>query len=201
MKSIYRFLIKPKKERYNNTIELNGQELIINTKIETFESVSKNAIVEIVPEAFKTKIKPGDEVIVHHNVFRRFYDMKGKEKNSASFFKDDLFFCDIEQIYLYKSNNSWKTNLNYCFVKPLKNDNKMTLEKEKPLKGIIKYSNDKLSSNGIKSGDLITFTPNSEFEFIIEGERLYCMKSNDIAIRHERKGNEEEYNPSWAHCG
>jgi hypothetical protein len=201
MKSIYRFLIKPKKERYNNTIELNGQELIINTRIETFESVSKNAIVEIVPEAFKTKIKPGDEVIVHHNVFRRFYDMKGKEKNSASFFKDDLFFCDIEQIYLYKSNDSWKTNLNYCFVKPLKNDDKMTLEKEKPLKGIIKYSNDKLSSNGVKSGDLITFTPNSEFEFIIEGERLYCMKSNDIAIRHERKGNEEEYNPSWAHCG
>jgi hypothetical protein len=201
MKSIYRFLIKPKKERYNNTIELNGQELIINTRIETFESVSKNAIVEIVPEAFKTKIKPGDEVIVHHNVFRRFYDMKGKEKNSASFFKDDLFFCDIEQIYLYKSNDSWKTNLNYCFVKPLKNDDKMTLEKEKPLKGIVKYSNDKLSSNGIKSGDLITFTPNSEFEFIIEGERLYCMKSNDIAIRHERKGNEEEYNPSWAHCG
>ena len=201
MKSIYRFLIKPKKERYNNTIELNGQELIINTRIETFESVSKNAIVEIVPEAFKTKIKPGDEVIVHHNVFRRFYDMKGKEKNSASFFKDDLFFCDTEQIYLYKSNDSWKTNLNYCFVKPLKNDDKMTLEKEKPLKGIIKYSNDKLSSNGIKSGDLITFTPNSEFEFIIEGERLYCMKSNDIAIRHERKGNEEEYNPSWAHCG
>ena len=201
MKSIYRFLIKPKKERYNNTIELNGQELIINTRIETFESVSKNAIVEIVPEAFKTKIKPGDEVIVHHNVFRRFYDMKGKEKNSASFFKDDLFFCDIEQIYLYKSNDSWKTNLNYCFVKPLKNDDKMALEKEKPLKGIIKYSNDKLSSNGVKSGDLITFTPNSEFEFIIEGERLYCMKSNDIAIRHERKGNEEEYNPSWAHCG
>ena len=201
MKSIYRFLIKPKKERYNNTIELNGQELIINTRIETFESVSKNAIVEIVPEAFKTKIKPGDEVIVHHNVFRRFYDMKGKEKNSASFFKDDLFFCDIEQIYLYKSNDSWKTNLNYCFVKPLKNDDKMALEKEKPLKGIIKYSNDKLSSNGVKSGDLITFTPNSEFEFIIEGEHLYCMKSNDIAIRHERKGNEEEYNPSWAHCG
>ena len=201
MKSIYRFLIKPKKERYKNTIELNGQELIINTRIETFESVSKNAIVEIVPEAFKTKIKPGDEVIVHHNVFRRFYDMKGKEKNSASFFKDDLFFCDIEQIYLYKSNDSWKTNLNYCFVKPLKNNDKMTLEKEKPLKGIIKYSNDKLSSNGVKSGDLITFTPNSEFEFIIEGERLYCMKSNDIAIRHERKGNEEEYNPSWAHCG
>ena len=200
MKSIYKFLIKPKKERYNNTIELNGEELIVNTRIETFESVSKNAIVEIVPQAFKTKIKPGDEVLVHHNVFRRFYDIKGIEKNSASFFKDDVFFCDIEQIYLYKNDDQWVTNLNYCFVKPLKNNDKMSLEKEKPLEGIIRYNNDKLSSNGIKTGDLITFTPNSEFEFIIDGERLYCMKSNDIAIRHERKGNEEEYNPSWAHC-
>jgi len=42
------------------------------------------------------------------------------------------------------------------------------------------------------------FTPYSEFEFIIEGERLYCMKSNDIALTHEYQGNEKEYNPSWA---
>ena len=51
---------------------------------------------------------------------------------------------------------------------------------------------------GITPGALITFTPNSEFEFIIEGERLYCMKSNDIALTHEYQGNEEENNPSWA---
>ena len=201
MKSIYRFLIKPKKDRYNNTIELNGKELIINSRIETFESVSKNAIVEIVPQAFNTNIKSGSEVIVHHNVCRRFYDMKGKEKNSASFFKDDLFFCDIEQIYLYKDNDQWITNLNYCFVKPLRNDDKMSLEKEKPLMGIIKYNNDKAVSNDVKIGDLITFTPNSEFEFIVNGERLYCMKSNDIVIKYEYKGNEEEYNPSWAQSG
>ena len=42
------------------------------------------------------------------------------------------------------------------------------------------------------------FTPNSEFEFIIEGERLYCMKSNDIALTHEYQGDEKENNPSWA---
>ena len=51
---------------------------------------------------------------------------------------------------------------------------------------------------GITPGTLITFTPNSEFEFIIDGERLYCMKSNDIALTHEYKGNEKENNPSWA---
>jgi hypothetical protein len=25
------------------------------------------------------------------------------------------------------------------------------------------------------------------------------MKSNDIVIKYEYKGDEEEYNPSWAH--
>ena len=47
-------------------------------------------------------------------------------------------------------------------------------------------------------GDLIGFKANREFEFLIDGEVLYCMKSNDILIKYENKGNETEYNPSWA---
>jgi hypothetical protein len=35
-------------------------------------------------------------------------------------------------------------------------------------------------------------------EFIVDKKRIYCMKSNDIVIKYEYKGNEEEYNPSWA---
>jgi len=45
---------------------------------------------------------------------------------------------------------------------------------------------------------LVTFRPESEFEFIVDNQRLYCMKSNDIVIKHEYEGNEKEYNPSWA---
>ncbi len=69
---------------------------------------------------------------------------------------------------------------------------------EKEYFGILKYSNKSLERLGLASGDLVVFTPNSEFEFIIEGERLYCMKSNDIAVTHEYEGNEKENNPSWA---
>ena len=50
----------------------------------------------------------------------------------------------------------------------------------------------------INPGDLVGYTPNGEWEFLVEGKRLYCMKSNDIVIKYERQGNEEEYNPSWA---
>ena len=91
-----------------------------------------------------------------------------------------------------------KCNLNYCFVKPIKEIDSLVNKKEKDYFGILKYSNKSLEAVGLKPGALVVFTPNSEFEFIIEGERLYCMKSNDIAVTHEYEGNEEENNPSWA---
>ena len=198
MKSLYRFIIQPKGERYDNEKKIGDKNLITNTRIETFQSVSKRATVIALPKAYKTEIKVGDEVIIHHNVFRRFYDMKGKEKNSASFFKDDLFFCDIDQIYLYNKNDNWICNLDYCFVHPVASTDDFSILKEEPLLGILKYGNKSLEALGITPGTLITFTPNSEFEFIVGDERLYCMKSKNIALTHEHQENKIKYNPSWA---
>tara|TARA_B110000467_G_scaffold127736_1_gene120959 strand:- start:221 stop:814 length:594 start_codon:yes stop_codon:yes gene_type:complete len=194
MKSLYDFIVSPLKDRYNNTKKIGGKTLIINTKIETFKNVSKEAVVIEVPAAYKTKIKKGDKVFVHHNIFRRFYDIKGKEKNSRSYFKDNMYFCDPMQIYMYDN----KSHLNYCFVSPVKNIDKLSNNKEQNQLGILKYTNNTLEALGITPGTLVTFTPDSEFEFIINGERLYCMKSNNIALTHEYKGNEKENNPSWA---
>ena len=67
-----------------------------------------------VPKVGKTNIKVGDEVIVHHNVFRRFYNIRGDEKNSSSYFKEDLYFCYHDQIFLYKQNNEWKAPFEFC---------------------------------------------------------------------------------------
>ncbi len=195
MNSLYQFIVKPYQERYNNKTLINDKELIVNTSIEDHKFISKKAIVVSTPKAFDTRIKPKDIVYIHHNIFRRWYDQKGKERNSATYFKDDLYFCSIDQIYMY----DYKCNLNYCFVKPIKRiNNDFSTSKEKNYFGILKYSNSSLEAVGLKPGDLVIFTPNSEFEFIIEGERLYCMKSNDIALTHEHEGNEEENNPSWA---
>ena len=194
MKSLYSFIVKPLNERYDNIKKVDDKTLIINTGIENHRFVSKKAAVVSTPAAYTSKIKVGDELYVHHNIFRRWYNMKGEEKNSSTFFKDDLYFVSPEQIYMY----NLKPHLDYCFVKPLKNQNLLENRKEQPNVGIMKYSNSSLEALGITPGTLITFTPNSEFEFVIEGERLYCMKSNDIALTHEYQGNEEENNPSWA---
>ena len=196
MNSLYDYIIKPIGERYNNTKKVGTKSLILNTKIENFKIINKLAKVISVPKAYDLPIKPGDVVYVHHNVFRRFYNMKGKQQNSRSYFKEDLYFCSPDQIYLYKRDNKIRSFLDRCFVKPIKSNN--IGEKTKPNIGIIKYSNKLLNSLEVYNDDIVSFPNSREWEFEVEGEILYCMKSKDILIKHERKGNEEEYNPSWA---
>ena len=194
MNSLYSVIVKPLNERCDNVKEIGDKKLIVNTGIGDQQFISKKAVVVSTPAAFKTKVSVKDEVYIHHNIFRRWYDQKGRERNSSTYFKDDLYFVSPEQIYMYNS----KPHLDYCFVKPILNTHFLENRNEQPNVGIVKYTNNTLEALGITPGTLITFTPNSEFEFIIDGERLYCMKSNDIALTHEYKGNEKENNPSWA---
>jgi hypothetical protein len=198
MGSVFSFIVKPIGSRYDNSIKVDGKELILNTKIESFKSVNNIAEVVAIPLAYKTDIKVGDTVVIHHNVFRRFYDIKGKQKNSRSYFKEDLYFVDLDQIYLYKTDTEWKSFGDRCFVKPLKNIDHLKLDKERKLIGILKYGNDSLKALEINPGDLVGYTPFGEYEFIIDNQRLYCMKSNDIVIKYGYKGDEEEYSPSWS---
>ena len=193
MESVYNFVVTPKGDRYNNTKEVDGGKLILNTEIFNHQYVNREAIVVSTPMVGETDIKPGDTVIVHHNVFRRWHDVKGREKNSRSYFNESTYFIAQDQIFLYKRNDEWKAPKGYCFVIPLKATDQFNIESEKPLQGIIKYSDGTVEVN-----DLIGFRPGSEYEFVINGERLYRILSNFITIKYEHQGNEEEYNPSWA---
>jgi len=198
MKSIYDFIVEPLGQRYNNEVKIGDKSLIINTKLESFKSVNNIAKVIEVPLAYKTSIKKGDKIMIHHNVFRRFYDIRGNEKNSKSFFKDNLYFVQPDQIYLYKNKDKWRSFGDRCFVNPLRNNDDINANIEESLIGILKYSNNSLEALGINEGDVVGYKPFGEFDFLVDGKRLYCMKSNDIVIKYERQGNEKEYNPSWA---
>ena len=124
--------------------------------------------------------------------------MKGKSVNSTKYFKDDLYFASSDQIYMRRIKDSWETLNEYCFIKPVVDKSSSSLKKLKECIGIIKYSNSTLEALKIHKEDLVVFKKNREFEFLIDNEVFYCMKSNDILLKHGRKGNETEYNPSWA---
>ena len=194
MKPIYNFLIKPKNKRYDNTKKINDTELILNTDISDHKFISRQAIIYETPITNGSNLTRGTELYVHHNIFRRWYDVRGIERNSKSYFKDNLYFCEFDQIFLYKDNKDWKANEGYCFVAPLANEDDFSIEKEQSLTGIVKYTD---NSNLLQIGDKVGFTPWSEYEFIINGEKLYRVMTKEISIKYEYKGKEKEYNPSW----
>ena len=54
---------------------------------------------------------------------------------------------------------------------------------EEPLVGIIKYINKELESKGLKEGDTISFEPDSEYAFQVDGEKLYRMFTSNIKLK------------------
>ncbi len=192
MQALHDYIIKPKGGRYNNSTDVDGKNLILNTEVFNHQYVNREAEVLAVPAIGDTDIKVGDTVIVHHNVFRRWHNIRGEEKNSRSYFEEDKYFVTEDQIFAYKENDKWKPLKGYCFVKPIKNKDMFSEAKERPLIGIVKYTD-----GSVDVGDLVGYEPYNEFEFIVDNQRLYRVLSNDINIIYEYQGDEEEYNPSW----
>ena len=186
------YIISPIGDRYNNSIRVGNKKLILNTEVFNHQYINRRAKIIATPLLFHSPLNVGDEVIVHHNIFRRWHDVKGRERNSRSYWKENKYIISEDQIYLY--NN--KAMPGYSFVKPLKSTNKYNLEKERPLIGVIKYSDGTFNKE-----ELVGFIPSMEYEFIINGERLYRIMNKFITIKYEYQGNEEEYNPSWAQSG
>jgi len=186
MRSVFNFIIESNK-RYNNSKDIEGKELILNTEISERDYMYTNRIgvVKAIPAIIKTPIKPGDNVILHHNVFRRWIDIRGKEKDSSSRIQEDDYMVAPDQIYAYKRNREWKCLDEYCFVKPIKEDSKWSVLREQKLLGELVYSNEYLKSLGLSVGDVVGFSPDSEYEFNIDDEKLYRVLSNQITIKYE----------------
>lgn len=196
MKSIYNLIISTDK-RYNNEIEVEGGSLVVNTEIteRDYEFVNRIGTVEALPMYYDgLPIKVGDKVVVHHNVFRRWYDVRGNERNSGNYIDEDKYYVNSDQVYAYDNGNGWIALPGYSFVAPI-NDrlNDWSLGLELPKVGEIIYGYDQL---GLDKNDLVGWTPESEFEFELDGQKLYRIKLNDITWTSKRNVNELLSQPS-----
>ena len=185
MRSPFYFIVKPLEgKRYNNTKEIAGVDFITSSSQENHMAANREAIVVSVPLNYEGAIVPGDTLLVHHNVFKLYYDMRGREKSGKSFFKDDLFFVDNDQFFLYKHNKKWNSHSRYCFVEPIPAEESFLFKKfnEEPLMGKMKYPNAYLESKGVSQGTKVSFKPDSEYEFEVDGEKLYRMYDHQITL-------------------
>ena len=192
MKALYDFIITTE-NRYNNKVDVDGKELIVNTEITERDAEFVNRIGKVlaIPTAIETDIKVGDYVIIHHNVFRRWYDMRGKEKNCRALIDEKTYRVSEDQVFAYGEPGNWKATLRYCFVKPIVDDSQWRESRYKHLMGEIVYTDKYLDSLGIKPGTIVGFTPESEYEFTIDDQLLYRIYSTAITINYGLKEETE----------
>jgi hypothetical protein len=186
MKSPFYFIVRPMNgKRYDNTRDIGVADFIVSTSEEDHKFSNRYAEVIELPIGYTGPISIGDTLLVHHNAFKYYNDMRGRQKSGKSFFKDDLFFIDTDQFFMYKKDSTWNTYDKYCFVRPI-SATEYYIEKfctEEPLMGQMVYPNDYLLSKGVKGGDYICFSPDSEYEFTVDGEKLYRMYDHQITIK------------------
>jgi hypothetical protein len=163
----------------------------MSSSMEDHTVTNRYGLVKALPMYYTGNIEVGDTVIVHHNVFRIYYDMKGREKSSWNHLVDDLFIIEEDQLYLYRKNDDceWQAPNPFCFIKPIANDNKgeliQKLGHDKELWGIVKYTDSFMPE--FKIGDTVSFTPDSEYEFKIDDERLFRMRYKNICLVKDKK--------------
>jgi len=172
MKSPLFFIVKPKGSQYVS----NGDSLISNVSIEDGRNVNRVGIVHAVPAQYTGIVNIGDEIIVHHNVFRITYNQAGIPTHSGNYIKDNMYYVYPDMVYLVIKPNGEKISIDpFVFVEPIIEDGDELLNT-----GILKYGNSFTKQNNIKEGDRVFFKDFSTHEFTFDNERLYKMKSKQI---------------------
>ena len=183
MQSPNQFIVTPSNNRrYDNVKTIEGLEIILDTSEESASFSNREAVVLNTPINYTGPIKQGDILLVHHNVFKYYNDMYGRRQSGKSFFKDDKFFIDETQYYMYKNNSKWYAVEPFCFVAPLPATETYIYKpfSDEPLMGVMEYTCSSIEKHGIKKGDVVTFTPDSEYEFRFNEQKLYRIRSKNI---------------------
>ena len=179
-KPIFTTRIAPLNEkRYNNTKSIAGVDIILNSMITSSDSEFVNKIGVVTETSITEEIlEVGDLVVLHHNVFRRYWGFNGDLRSSGSYVEEDEFYSWPDEIYAYNRGDGWVMLSNYCFVIPEKNNDKSfgDYKKYTPLMGEMKYSPD----GSVPVGSKVSFSPLSEHKYELDGENLYRMKISDI---------------------
>lgn len=185
MVSPFSFIVEPKGgKRYDNTVKAGDIDLILSSSKEDHTVSNREAVVISCPSGYKGPVYPGDILIVHHNVFKVYNDMQRMERSGKSYFKDGLYLIDDDQWFAYKRDGKLMPKEGFCFIKPSKTKEYFISKpgSRERLHGTVVIADQHLINNGIRPGDEVIFTEDSEYEFRIDGDVYYRVYSKDVCM-------------------
>jgi hypothetical protein len=184
MISPHYILAKPHDGKMYDNVRSNG--LIVSSSMEDHTVTNRLADVISLPHGYDGEVRVGDTLVVHHNVFRTYYDMKGKSRKSYNYVKDDIYYIEDDFFYMYIRDGKFYPKYPFVFVRPVANEKELSVYStgsKKPLVGELAYVNDRSGEEGLSVGDVVSFKPDSEYVFRINDEKLYRMYQSSIVAK------------------
>jgi co-chaperonin GroES (HSP10) len=187
-------------------------EFKINITYEPLKHARQYGIVykvpEWLPEGLDFDVKVGDKVYFHHlitantgnlNISKKFGEASWKDYESEHLFtleeKENLYKVHWDHIYARVRKGKIKMLNHWNFIEQRRESEDDIKTKSgiyfKPdvedvtLRGYVRNMNPWLKAQGIKEGDEVLFSTNSEYEMKIEGEKLLRMRNVDILAKVE----------------
>ena len=208
------FLVQVDKP-YDDTIEFNGREIMLDIKFDPYKFARQYGIVYEepgwLPEGLDFDVKKGDKIYFHHlvtaaksgvTIDKKFEDESGQQHKSQNLVEwvddENVYKVHWQQIYARVRDGELKMLHHWNFVKQKTEDEESIKTKSgifiKPeveditLHGNIVYMNDWLKDQGVNEGDEVIFSENSEYDMKIEGEKLLRMRNEDILALYNNEG-------------
>lgn len=173
---------------YEDTLKTpSGMELYIDTRFDDVRHTIRYGTVISSPDP---RFAAGDTVYFHHNIVRRIHTVEGRTDKYHNTILENAYEIQPGQIYATKRQGQLRAIAPYCFIKPMPRQNTtagdlqiVSKQNEQPQWGIVKYTNEQLSAQGVENGDTIIFNLDSEYEYPVDGEKLYRMQTEWIIAR------------------
>lgn len=182
IKSPIFFIVKPLDgDRYKDSKKFGNSELLMNASLDNPLYTNRLAEVVELPMMYEGDVEVGDLLVVHHNTFRLMRTQMGSMVSSMKHIIKDLYWVDDYFIHINK-NGKASSRSPYLFLKPSQESSIFYGNRESKNKGVIKYTNDKLSELGFKEGEEFAFKNHRDYRFNLFGEDYFKMDFESILI-------------------
>ena len=182
------FLIKVEKP-YEDTIELkNGKRIILNYTFDPLKHARQYGTVYQVPDwlpkGLELDVKIGDKVYFHHMITASTGNVSVDKKFSNSSSQD---LISDNKVRWLDEENLYSVHWDFMYAR-VRDETGIFLKpgvEDIELYGYIRHLSDWMKDQGIKEGDEVVFSVNSEYDMKIEGDVLLRMRNQDILAKVE----------------
>jgi|TARA_E500000305_G_C3989509_1_gene221212 co-chaperonin GroES (HSP10) len=177
-------------KKVNETKKIGDVEIYIETKFNEFEHRVMEGEVVGIPEKYKTQVAVGDTLYFHHHVVITPQVLDENNDLYQVNYSPDGGHATQSYIVKKKDTDEIIALDDWVFLDPIKPEAKLksdilelvSFEEEVNYKGKIMYASDKIKELGLKIGDVVWFTKNSDYEMQIDDKKLWRVLIQNLTI-------------------